>query len=180
MKPSEVLVHEHEIICMVLDAAEREARKIATSGAVPVEKVRSIMSFVREFADGSHHAKEEQHLFVQMQKCGMPAEHGPIAVMNHEHDLGRAYMRALGDALGLVEKGDASAAGAVVENILGYVNLLRSHIYKENNILFPMADNMFSPDDQAELSGAFEQVDTEAAALRKKYIEFAESLAAQP
>ena len=179
MKPSEVLVHEHEIICLVLDAAEREARKIKASGVVPVENVRSIMSFVREFADGSHHAKEEQHLFIQMQKCGMPAEQGPIAVMNHEHEMGRAYMRALGDSLGQVEKGDASAAGTVAESILGYVNLLRSHIYKENNILFPMADNMFSPDDQAELSGAFDEVDTAAAALRKKHIEFAHALAAQ-
>ena len=179
MKPSEVFVREHEIICMVLDVAEREARAIVSSGSVPVERVQRIMGFVREFADGCHHAKEERHLFIQMQKCGMPAEHGSTEVMNHEHELGRGYMRTLGDALGQVEKGNSRAAGDVAESLLRYVELLRAHIYKENNILFPMADSILSPGAQAELAAAFDHVDNDAAVLRKKYIECAHVLAGQ-
>jgi hemerythrin-like domain-containing protein len=178
MKPSEVLVKEHEIICKVLDAAERVAGRIEKSGEVPVGKVRQIMSFVREFADGCHHAKEENHLFVQMNRHGMPMEQGPIAVMNHEHDLGRGFMKALGAALDRVERGDKSATAAVVENMLGYVELLRAHIFKENNILFPMADHLLPDATQAELSEAFDRVDSDADALRKKYIAFATELAA--
>lgn len=177
MKPSEVLVKEHEIICTVLDAAEREAKAIQKSGQVPAEKIRQIVSFVREFADGLHHAKEENHLFAQMERAGMPAEQGPIAVMNYEHEQGRAYMRGLGAALDRIEQGDASAAGDVVGNILGYVQLLRAHIFKENHVLFPMADNMLTPADQAELATAFDKVDTDAAELRARYVAFAGSLA---
>ena len=61
MRPSEVLVQEHEVICKVLDAAQRVAQAVEKSGEVPVEKVRQIMAFVREFADGCHHAKEENN-----------------------------------------------------------------------------------------------------------------------
>lgn len=178
MKPSEVLVQEHNVICKVLDAADRTAGAIEKTGEVPVEKIRKIMAFVCEFADGCHHAKEEDLLFVQMEKCGMPAEQGPIAVMNYEHDQGRAFMRGLGEALARVERGDKSAVAGVVENLSGYVELLRAHIFKENNILFPMADRLFTNSDQAELTTAFDRIDAEAAALRKKYIDFAEEISA--
>lgn len=33
--------------------------------------------------------------------------------------------------------------------LLGYVELLRAHIYKENNILIPMADSILSAGAQA-------------------------------
>lgn len=174
MKPSEVLVQEHEIIGRVLDGAERMVRGIEATGEVPVEKVRQVMAFVREFADGCHHAKEENLLFERMHLCGMPVEQGPIAVMNHEHEMGRAYMRALADALARVEQGDGAAAHEVAISLTSYVELLRAHIFKENNILFPMADNLFSPRDQADLTEAFARVDADAADLRARHIAFAE------
>ena len=35
---------------------------------------------------------------------------------------------------------DPAAAGRIAENARGYIDLLRAHIGKENNVLFPMAD----------------------------------------
>ncbi len=45
------------------------------------------------------------------------------------------------------------------EAALGYTALLRSHIAKENDVLFVMADRMLSESDQANLLAAFEKVE---------------------
>ena len=69
----------------------------------------------------------------------MPAEGGPIAVMLAEHDQGRAYTRGMVDAAQRLKQGDGDAAQQLVDNALGYAGLLRQHIQKEDQILFPMA-----------------------------------------
>ena len=58
----------------------------------------------------------------------------PIEQMLHEHTLGRGFVKGLSEA---VEKGDKAEA---VKNARGYCELLQEHIFKEDNILYPMAD----------------------------------------
>ena len=42
-----------------------------------------------------------------------------------------------------------------------YTGLLRDHIAKENEVLFPMADEVLAPEEQEELATAFEGVEEE-------------------
>ncbi|MBW2188922.1 MAG: hemerythrin domain-containing protein, partial [Deltaproteobacteria bacterium] len=58
------------------------------------ELVRFV-SFIRDFADAYHHSKEEDMLFVAMVEQGFPREAGPIAMMLHEHELGRSLVSVL-------------------------------------------------------------------------------------
>jgi hemerythrin-like domain-containing protein len=161
MTPTETLKHEHQVILLVLDAAEREAHSIRATGAPHVDQIGEMVDFFRNFVDRCHHGKEERHLFPKMNEKGMPVGTGPIAVMLHEHEQGRAAVRAVADALARVKAGEAQAAGALPEGLFAYVALLRNHISKENNVLFPMADRMLSPGDQQVLAEAFEKVETE-------------------
>lgn len=48
-----------------------------------------------------------------------------------------------------------------MENGRAYIGLLRAHIDKENHILFPMADNVLSSEDQEHLGKEFERFETE-------------------
>lgn len=160
MRPTETLMHEHQIILMVLDAAEREARWIKETGEVQAERVEQMVDFFRNFADRCHHAKEEKLLFVKMQERGMPTEAGPIGVMLYEHDLGRGYVRAVAEALPRAAS-DSAARQTILDNLTRYVQLLRDHIYKEDHILYPMADQLLLPDDQRALEESFERVERE-------------------
>ena len=67
----------------------------------------------------------------------MPVQAGPIGVMLQEHEQGRGYTRAMAEAGARLKEGDREAGRAVVENALGYATLLRQHILKEDQILFP-------------------------------------------
>ncbi|MFN3761749.1 MAG: hemerythrin domain-containing protein [Anaerolineae bacterium] len=178
MRPTETLMHEHQIILTVLDAAAREVRRIQETGEVRAERLEQMVDFFRNFADRCHHAKEEKLLFVRMEERGMPREAGPIGVMLYEHDLGRGYVRAVAEALPHVGN-DPAARQAVRENLAQYVQLLRDHIYKEDHILYPMADGLLLPEDQRALEEAFERVEREeiGEGVHEKYHELAHWLA---
>jgi len=179
MTPIELLMHEHEIILMVLGAVEREAQRIQDSGQVNAVKTEQVVDFVRNFADRCHHAKEEDLLFVRMQERGMPAQGGPIGVMLIEHVEGRRLVKAVAEALPNAAKGDPQAVAAVRDNLLGYARLLRAHIGKEDNVLYPMADRILTPEDQQWLTKEFDRVEAEevGAGVHEKYHSMAHELA---
>ena len=85
----------------------------------------------------------------------------PVAAMLQEHEGGRERVRRLEAALDAAAIGDADAVARVAENLSAYAALLRSHIAKENNVLFPLADRLMNADDQRELEAAFERVEAE-------------------
>ncbi len=179
MRPTETLMDEHEMILTVLDAAEQELHLMETTGRVRAERVEQMVDFFRNFADRCHHAKEEKLLFVRMEERGMPREAGPIGVMLYEHDLGRGYVRAVAEALSRAAQGDGEALQAIRQNLAAYIHLLRDHIYKEDHILYPMADQILLPDDQRWLEGEFERVEREeiGVGVHEKYHELAHRLA---
>jgi len=158
--PTQILMAEHELILEALDALEQRVAAIRT-GALPDRAyVEKAVTFLREFADKCHHGKEENLLFKRMTERGFPAQSGPIAVMLSEHEAGRAHIRGMADgAAGLGT--DPAAANRIAENARGYIDLLRAHIGKENNVLFPMADRALTPEDQAHLTKEFERFEAE-------------------
>lgn len=142
------LVREHEIIERVLDVLEREARAVTEGAAIDADFFRDAIGFVRQFADGIHHQKEEQVLFPALCEAGMPKDGGPVGVMLFEHDEGRSHIRAMEASLAPAANGDAAARRRVIHEALAYVALLRAHIQKENMILFPMAERVLDPSRQ--------------------------------
>jgi hemerythrin-like domain-containing protein len=182
MLPTEVLKHEHQVILLVLGAAEREAQQIEATGAAHAETVDEMVDFFRSFADGCHHAKEEKLLFTKMQERGVPVQGGPIAAMLQEHDQGRRLVRAMAEALPGARAGDGIAIAAVKDNLRTYAGFLRAHIAKEDNILYPMADRLFTPDDQRALGEAFDRLEAEETGegVHEKYHGLAHKLAGMP
>jgi hemerythrin-like domain-containing protein len=180
MMPTETLMHEHQIILMVLDGADREAQHIQDSGSVHTETVEEMLDFFRNFADRCHHSKEETLLFARMEARGMPVQGGPIGAMLYEHDQGRQLIRAIADGLAPAANGDVQAAEAVGQNLLRYARLLRAHIHKEDNVLYPLADHLLTPEDQRELIEAFDRVEAEemGPGVHERYHQLAHKLAA--
>ncbi|MEN6474392.1 MAG: hemerythrin domain-containing protein [Syntrophaceae bacterium] len=159
MQPIEELKHEHAIIMKVLDAAAFEVMRISQTYKINPGKMAAMLDFFKGFVDRCHHTKEELHLFPLMERRGQPRDTGPLAVMLEEHTLGRIYLKTASKALSLVDKGDQASIDEVGGNLGAYVDLLKAHIAKENNVLFPLADSLLSPEDRSELKKAFAEVE---------------------
>jgi len=175
MTPIATLKHEHQVILMVLDAAQREARTIEATGKVSVDRIDKLVEFFRNFADRCHHAKEEKQLFIRMADRGMAVEGGPIAVMLAEHEEGRRHIAAIAQSLPRASGGEASAIASVREHLEAYLELLRQHIDKEDNVLYVMADQVLTAEDQQELAEAFERVEAKemGEGIHEKYHQLA-------
>jgi hemerythrin-like domain-containing protein len=182
MTPTETLKHEHQIVLLVLEGAERRAQSLREGGPIDadvVSELEEIVDFLRDFVDRCHHGKEETHYFERMVERGMARESGPIAVMLYEHEQGRALVRALAAATAELKAGKESARAVAAGALHQFVELLRGHIFKEDNILYPMADRLFTPEDVRVLAEAFNRVEREemGAGVHEKYHEFAHRLA---
>ncbi|MFN0059761.1 MAG: hemerythrin domain-containing protein [Planctomycetota bacterium] len=155
MSAMETLYREHRIISAVvacLDAATTAATK---RGTVDAKSFRQCIEFFRGFADACHHQKEEVALFPLLEERGIPRDGGPIGVMLHEHDLGRGYLQAMDQNLAGAERREADACQRLFAAARGYSHLLTEHIDKENEVLFPMADQILSAADQTRLAAEF-------------------------
>jgi len=180
MQATDILSQEHRVIERVLDALQSAAQTVEAGGDIAPEFFIEAADFIRGFADGCHHHKEEGVLFKMMVENGMPAQGGPVGVMLHEHELGRQYTRGMRSAAEQWQAGDVSARERVIENALGYVTLLRQHIVKEDNILFPMAGRIIPPADHSVVLAGFEHVEHEETGegIHEKYLALADKLQA--
>jgi hemerythrin-like domain-containing protein len=142
------------------------------------EHLEMIVGIIKGFADGFHHAKEETLLFPLLVEKGYSSEQGPVAVMLHEHEQGRNYVRAMAESIARYKAGDRAALKQVNESMLGYAGLLRSHIGKENNVLFRMADKTLSEKDQQSLLMQFDRIgkNPESSVLLQDYLRQIEDL----
>jgi hemerythrin-like domain-containing protein len=158
--PTQVLKDEHALILEALDAIERKVTALEAGAAPDRAYFEKAVHFLRTFADHCHHGKEENLLFKTMVDRGFPRQGGPIAVMLSEHETGRSFIRGMAEGAAALPT-DPAAARRIIENGRGYVALLRAHIDKENTILFPMADNVLTPEDQEHLEHEFERFEAE-------------------
>jgi hemerythrin-like domain-containing protein len=134
------LVSEHERILAVIAALHDFAALHAQDEPDARMTLGKFVQFLREYTDGWHHIKEEDLLFTTMIRAGFPKDHGPVACMLKEHELGRAHVAALAGLARGAGPLTARELAELAEHVMGYARLLVAHIAKENQMLYPMAE----------------------------------------
>jgi len=151
-----VLRDEHRLILEVAEALDGLLRDEADGNSLDYDTVGACITFFRLFADACHHGKEEDLLFPELERAGLPHDTGPIAVMLSEHEQGRAFVRSMGASIEGARAGDDPARVELRGSAEDFISLIVSHIGKENNVLFNMADGMIVGPDCRELCAAYE------------------------
>jgi hemerythrin-like domain-containing protein len=167
MKPTEVLMAEHKAVLLALQILEKIENSLKEGAADAPANLDQLIDFFRGFVDRCHHAKEEDVLFPELERRGVPREGGPIGVMLAEHNAGRQYIREMSNALTGFRSGDGDAVNVIRESSNGYRNLLRGHIDKEDNVLYPMADRLIPDADAANMVGRFEEIERDRVGVGK-------------
>jgi hemerythrin-like domain-containing protein len=154
------LKQDHVLILSALDALGCMVAKLQKGEAVPAEDATAIVDFFRTWADKYHHEKEEQVFFPALCSAGLPQNGGPVGVMLMEHEQMRAMVGAIRDAAPVIDRKEARdefvRAGAQ------YVAALQSHIHKENEILFMMAERMLPGHEDREIVDQFDRIELQA------------------
>lgn len=161
MGPTTTLRHEHEEICVVLNAADRKAHSFTNDRRIDGEWVRSFAEFSRRFTVGFHQAKEERLLFRRLREQAPGETLALISAMLAEHEGEQRRMNRLLDHLEEAESGDDAAVLLAAEQLSAYVCLFEAHIAQEHNVLFPLADRLLSEEDVLWLDRASDELELE-------------------
>lgn len=155
-KATEALEREHRTIEKVLAVMARLQEQLDLNHDVDPEILRDLLQFVRIFCDQYHQAREESFLFPLLEERGIPATGCPIATLKSEH----------GKILHLVDELSESTAAYLADRRLeklklkealhNLVSFFPGHIWKEDYLLFPMAEKVLSSSDQEMLLQQFD------------------------
>lgn len=139
-----VLSREHAILLARLDELDR---------ARAARDLQALADVFRSLRDGLslHRRKEEVVLFPSLAKR-FGADSGPIACMLAEHELEVQRIAELEEAL-LTNRGEETLARAD-----RLVTHLRNHIWKEDNVLFPMAESLLDAEERDGIRTALERI----------------------
>ena len=166
MDAIETLMNDHRLIERALDGLVAFADEVRRKSTDDKAELARFVGFIREFADAHHHGKEEDVLFAAMVEAGFPRQGGPIAVMLHEHDQGRAFVGTLAElSTQAAPWSRADYLQRVADAAYGYSNLLHDlHIHKEDAILYPMAEQRLAPEVLARVSAECERLEQQKTA----------------
>ena len=178
MSLTETLVEEHKLIKRMIDVLEKAANRLENGKEINPSVFEQAADFIRNFADKFHHAKEEDILFKEMIKKGMPEKDSPVEAMLIEHEQGRAFVKGLIKATAEFKEGNEKKAKEIIENARGYIELLREHIDKEDNILYPLAEKMFTKSEKEKQLDKFKEAEISKGGNKtvSKYMELVKEL----
>jgi hemerythrin-like domain-containing protein len=154
MKSTELLAADHEIILQSLRVLDLMAGEIRRGNKLNADDIHSLLDFLRNFADGCHHVKEEAIFFPALMQAGVPLDSGPLRILNQEHERGRALSSAMQEGIA------HGRTGEFVRYADRYMELLSQHIDKENRWLFEKAEQILSDDEDERTAAAFEHFET--------------------
>jgi hemerythrin-like domain-containing protein len=168
---TQVMMEEHQLILRMIALVEQKVAALEQGHFHNWQFFLDGVDFIRNYADRFHHAKEEAVLFAALVNNGMPAKQSPIEAMHLEHEQGRAHVRALEAAACQALAGNPWQIPVIVEEARGYTTLLRSHITKEDTILYPLAERVLPQEVRAAMLAAYAQAETATPGLAAKYRE---------
>lgn len=147
MNAIEIMNEEHKNITRMLKVVRNGCLNILQDKEINYDDFYLMIDFIKEYADGHHHKKEEEILFNKMVEIiGETAEkvikHGMLV----EHDWGRLYIRGLSESIKKLKDGDKNATLDVIANAISYTHLLERHIDKEDRVIYKYAQRELDKD----------------------------------
>lgn len=164
-----MMVDEHQLILRMIALVEHNTTLLEEGKFRNWRFYLDAVDFIRNYADRFHHAKEEDVLFIELIKNGMPEKQSPIEAMHMEHEQGRAHVRAIEEAAQKALDGETGQAAIIAEHAKGYAALLRGHIEKEDDILYPLAERVLPEEVRSDMLSAYAHAEAQTPGLEEKY-----------
>lgn len=175
--PVDELTHEHHYILKVVNALSVLKERIQRDKDVDLELLRGAGKFFREFADVCHHGKEEAVLFPAMERSGVPESGCPLGALRSEHVKGRKLVASFRESIEAYAAGESGSKAELVTAIEAICQFYPDHIWKEDEMVFPMVDRLLGAERIAELRDDLRKAEEELGEDHDSYVAFADQMA---
>lgn len=158
-KATEALEREHKTIQKVIAIMAQLVEQLEMRHAVKPDILRDLLRFMRVFSDQCHHGKEESYFFPYLESKGVPSTGCPLSALRGEHAKSRQLLDDLNAAATTYISEPERGRLPLIQVLQSLVALYPAHIWKENYLLFPMADRILSQSDHKLLLEQFEEAE---------------------
>lgn len=150
------LINDHAVIEKALVLLEKQA---ARGDKMNLQIARALIDIIWEFGEQCHNQREEKIYFPFLLKKGMPPQ-GPIGIMLQEHESEREYIGQIKIMFDTFER-EGKLPERFQSVVQEYMDLTKNHIWKENDILYPMGKQFITPEDEKYLMDEFLKLEAE-------------------
>jgi hemerythrin-like domain-containing protein len=162
------LMIEHRLIERMLAVIRKTLQQVEKTGAIDPVFVDTAVDFIQIYADRTHHGKEEDILFRDLQDKKMSAEDRLVMdELIEEHVFGRTTTRDLVVANMRYRQGDVSALEEVIRCLRTLVDFYPGHIEKEDKVFFPASRAYFTGEEDQRMLAEFREFDRKM--IHEKY-----------
>jgi len=175
MQARGALMVEHRVIERMIALIEKALAQIESAGVIDALFVDAVVDFVRTYADRTHHGKEEDILFRDLERRELSAEDRRLMEeLRAEHMLGRATTQALTEDGAHYCGGDDSALADIAVRLRSLADMYPKHIQKEDKVFFPASRAYFTDEEDLAMLDEFWEFDR--AMIHEKYKAMVERL----
>jgi hemerythrin-like domain-containing protein len=162
------LMIEHRLIEAMLKAIQNVLESVEQTQAIDPYIVDAAVDFIRVYADRTHHGKEEDILFKELDK--KPLSDKDRQVMSgliEDHIFSRNTTKALVEANIRYRQGNHDALREVTAHLKTLVDFYPAHIKKEDDVFFPASRAYFSDTEDQKMLEEFWEFDRKM--IHEKY-----------
>ena len=158
--PITTLMKEHRLIERMLELINKQVKKMEDTKELDTTFIDLFVDFFEQFTERSHEAKEENILFVELEKKELkPEHHELIKKLMHEHDLAREHVGKLVDAEKRYMTGELGALQEVCDILKALTKFYPPHIDKEDNHFYVPVMDYFSEEEILKMTKRFDEHD---------------------
>ncbi len=160
MKPRGPLMVEHRLIEKMLKITSKELEMIMKNRDVDPIFIDTLVDFIRTYADRTHHGKEEDILFKELENKKLNTKDKKyMQELVDEHISARNIVKELVEAKNNFITGDSESLNIIIEKLTFLINFYPEHIKKEDKIFFPDTEKYFSDEELDKLLNDFWEFD---------------------
>ena len=166
---------EHRLIEKMISLIGELVDQAESNRNIDPVSIDKAVDFIRTYADMTHHGKEEDILFRDLEAKKLSSSDAKIMEeLIEEHKYGRKTVGELVDAKIEYVNGSGEALDTIIERLKAIVAFYPPHIAKEDKVFFPSSMNYFSDKEKEDMLREFWGFDKEM--IHKKYLLVAEEM----
>ena len=165
-----VLMAEHRMIERMVRLMKKELGGLELSSKANPEFIYSAVDFFTNYADTTHHGKEEGILFKALEgKPLTPNHRAAMGQLVREHGIAREEVKGLHEAAQRYERGDLDAIAHISSHLKRLVELYPPHISLEDREFFPGSMGYLTPEERKRMLEEAQSYD--AGMAHRKYVD---------
>ncbi len=155
------LKNDHRVIQQVVAGMSAVAELLDSGKQVDPSVLADLVQFLRVFADQCHHEKEEQHLFPLLATKANVSTRRELESLERAHRSAKQLVGQLAEVASIYVHNPAAVRYRIIDLLQQLAELYPAHIWKEDFLLFPLAQQTLSTTEQQGLQEKFEDVERE-------------------